>query len=70
MTIRQPNTAAFVVQMQHARYRAWRRQVETFKTVTVGRAMLEHVPEDVWAERFAANEDAYSAVVDELARID
>lgn len=48
----------------------WRKQVEDFLTATGSRAMLEHVSEARWAEHYAANEDAYSAVVAELEKVD
>jgi len=69
MKIRSTTTADFVVCMTHARYRAWRKQVETFKAIEGARAVLEHVPDAAWVERFAVNEDAFSAVVSELAKV-
>lgn len=63
-------TADFVVYMHHARFRVWRRTVEQFKTAQGMRNALQHVNEHVWAHRFAANEDAYSAVISEMRRID
>lgn len=61
---------AFVVHMGHARYCAWRQRVETFAAVHGVRPLLANVPDVQWFERFAANEDAYSAVVSELGHID
>lgn len=52
-----------------ARFAHWRREVEIFKTAEGARCLLEHVGEDVWRLRYAANDDAYSAVVEELERV-
>lgn len=49
-----------------AQYRAWRRQVENFKTVCGGRPTLVHVPEEVWRGSFVSDTDAVSAVVTQL----
>lgn len=66
----QRETRAFVVHMAQQRYCVWREQVETFKAVEGVRCVLEHVPDMQWLEHFAANEDAFSAVVAELAHVD
>lgn len=52
------------------RYFGWRRAVEAFKAVTGVRPLLMHLPDAVWARRFAANQDAFEAVVDELAGVE
>lgn len=59
-------TARFVAHIGQERYRVWREQVERFKSVQGVRAVLVHVPDSQWVARFAANDDAYSAVVEEL----
>lgn len=66
----QCETARFVADMATARYRVWRATVEGFKVNTGGRPLLEHIPEGVWVGRYASNDDAYSAVVEELQRIE
>lgn len=64
------DTTNFVAEMAAWRYRVWRQYVEGFKTTIGARPVLEHLPEEVWAQRFAANDDAFSAVVEELERIE
>lgn len=51
------------------KYRAWRREVEGFKVAEGARQILGHVPEASWWAHYAANEDAFSAVVAELAQV-
>lgn len=58
------------VHVARARYRAWREQVERFMVSQGMRAELEHVSDDQWEQHFAANADAYTAVVDELNQVD
>ncbi len=53
-----------------ARLRHWRTKLETFKAVQGLRPMLDHVTEERWLAHYAANEDAFSAVVSELEAID
>lgn len=53
-----------------ARFRHWRTKLEVFKAVQGVAALLAHVTEDDWRRHYAANEDAFSAVDLELARID
>lgn len=53
-----------------ARYRHWRTKLETFKAVQGVAPLLVHVTEADWRRHYAANEDAFSAVQTELARID
>lgn len=48
----------------------WLKQVHDFMTASGARCLLEHVPTSRWVAHFAANEDAYSAVVAELEQID
>jgi hypothetical protein len=48
----------------------WLKQVEDFMTASGARALLEHVTPSEWLQHYAANEDAYSAVVAELERVD
>lgn len=55
--------------VMEARYTRWRGWVEEFKTVHGFRAVLSHVPEEVWARHFAANEDGFSAVVAEAQNL-
>lgn len=56
--------------VQRERYRAWRHQVEKFQTVAGARATLVHVPEEVWRARFAANDWAFDAVVEQMEAFD
>jgi hypothetical protein len=63
-------TALFVRRMQGERYCAWRALVEGLKTGVGVRAALVHLPEDVWLRHFAANEDAFNALVAELQGVD
>lgn len=51
-----------------ARFRHWRTKLETFKALHGVRPMLEHVSEATWRAHYAANEDAFSAVVRELEK--
>lgn len=51
-------------------YQEWRSRVESFKTTAGARPVLEHVAECVWADHYAANDDACDAVVAELTKID
>jgi hypothetical protein len=53
-----------------ARFRHWRTKLEVFKAVQGVAPLLVHVSEDQWHRYYAANEDAFSAVDSELARID
>lgn len=53
-----------------ARYRHWRTKLEKFKSVQGVAPLLVHVTEADWRRHYAANEDAFSAVQSELARID
>jgi hypothetical protein len=48
----------------------WRRQVEDFMTSSGARCLLGTVSDADWERHYAANEDAYSAVVSELQRVD
>jgi hypothetical protein len=48
----------------------WRKKLETFKAVQGVRAVLDHVSEERWAQHYAANEDAFDAVVAELEKIE
>lgn len=48
----------------------WMRQVEEFKTASGSRCLLEHVSDADWLAHFAANEDAYSAVMAEMEKVD
>lgn len=66
---RDPATAAFLSYMERARYRVWRSQVETFKTLVGARSVLCHVGEDAWAQHYAANDDSVSSVVEELEKV-
>lgn len=66
----QSDTRRFVACMATARYRAWRELVEGFKVNQGARPLLEHVPEGVWLGRYAANDDAFSAVVEELQLVE
>lgn len=52
--------------VQRERYRAWRRQVENFRTATGARFTLVDVPEEVWRAGFSAEADPCSVVVDQL----
>lgn len=63
-------TPEFVARMQRERFRAWRGNVEQFLVAAGVRPLLAHVGDEVWAQYFAANEDAIGAVVGELQRID
>jgi hypothetical protein len=63
-------TRAFVADMQRRRYCAWRKQLELFQVAAGVRRDLVHVPDVSWVQRYAANEDAFSAVLDELERFD
>lgn len=56
--------------VRHHRYREWRGRVEEFKTAAGARPVLINVPEEVWLGRFAANDDAISAVVEQLEGFD
>ncbi len=47
----------------------WRRQVEDFMTANGVRPVLEHLPESVWSAHYAANDDAYGAVLHELEHV-
>lgn len=51
-----------------ARFRHWRTKLEVFKARQGVRPMLEHVSEATWRGHYAANEDAFSAVVKELEK--
>jgi hypothetical protein len=62
-------TDRFVADMATRRFRAWWKQVETFKTNIGARAELEHVHLSVWAGHFACNDDAFSSVVEELVKV-
>jgi hypothetical protein len=53
-----------------ARYLHWRRRLEAFKATQGVAALLVHVSHEDWHRHYAANEDAFSAVQTELARID
>ncbi len=53
-----------------ARYRHWRTKLQVYKAVQGVAALLVHVTEADWRRHYAANEDAFSAVDSELARID
>lgn len=69
MNIRPTTTSGFVVCMARARYRAWREMVELFKVTEGAQAILGHVPDADWFQHFAANEDAFTAVVVELTKV-
>lgn len=53
-----------------ARFRHWRTKLEVFKALQGVAPLLGHVTEDRWRSYYAANEDAFSAVVSELEKID
>lgn len=53
-----------------ARFRHWRTKLEVYKAVQGVAKLLIHVSEADWRRHYAANEDAFSAVESELARID
>ena len=53
-----------------ARFRHWRTKLEVFKALQCMGALLGHVTEEQWRARYAANEDAFSAVVAEMVRVD
>lgn len=53
-----------------ARLRHWRTKLELFKAVQGVRPLLDHVTEEQWLAHYAANEDAFSAVVEELRTIE
>jgi len=53
-----------------ARFRHWRTKVEVFKGTQGVAPLLAHVTEDEWRRHYAANEDAFSAVDSELARVE
>jgi len=59
-------TNRFLAHMERERYRVWREEVERFMVVEGVRPMLIHIPAARWIDRYAANDDAYSAVVEEL----
>lgn len=63
-------TERFVAHIGRERYRLWREELERFKAMAGARPALVHVPEARWLGRFAANDDAYSAVVEELCNVD
>ena len=64
-------TAARLARMQAEQDAlGWRKQAEDFMTALGVRAVLEHVTEAQWSQHYAANEDAYSAVVAELLKVD
>jgi DNA repair photolyase len=63
-------TPLFVRHMEGERYRAWRALVAGITTGFGVRPALVHVPDDVWERYFAANEDAFNAVVTELEAVD
>lgn len=63
-------TARFVEQMNRERYRSWRATVGAIQSAAGARPVLVHVPETVWQARFAANDSAFTAVVEELAKFD
>lgn len=52
-----------------ARFRHWRTKLEVFKASQGVAALLAHVTEDQWRAHYAANEDAFSAVVVELGKV-
>lgn len=73
MCINTDNLPADVVPLfykNEARFLLWRERVETFKATQGARELLGHVSESEWFEYYAANDDAFTAVVSELARID
>ena len=53
-----------------ARFRHWRTKLEVFKGTQGVAPLLAHVTEAQWRAHYAANEDAFSAVDLELAKID
>jgi len=48
--------------------RNWRAQLANYSAVMGFRAELSHVSPATWAARYAANEDAFSAAIEELPR--
>lgn len=48
----------------------WRKQVAEFMTASGSRCLLEHVTDEQWMRHYAANEDAYTAVVAELEKVE
>jgi hypothetical protein len=63
-------TPLFVRHMRNERYQAWRQLVEGLITATGVRPALVHLEEGIWVRHFAANEDAFNAVVAELNGVD
>lgn len=63
-------TPLFVRRMADQRYRAWRLLVENVITAQGVRPALVHLSEAAWFAHFAANEDAFNAVVAELEGVD
>lgn len=63
-------TALFVADMDAKRRLWWLRTVAEFSANQGVRPLLSHVPPADWIRHYAANEDAYSAVTAELARVD
>lgn len=75
MSAHRPNvvnleTPLFVRRMLDARYVAWRYVVEGLITGAGVRPALVHLDEGRWLRHYAANEDAFNAVVAELVRVD
>lgn len=64
------STAAFVAAMEIRRYRFWRMQLDTFQATQGVRPLLSHIPETDWQGKFGANDDAFSATVEELQNVD
>lgn len=63
-------TPLFVRRQRDAAYMRWRALVEQIITATGVRPQLLHLPEGVWVQHFAVNEEAAGAVVAELGRVD
>lgn len=68
--VTQLETPLFVRRMRDDRYVAWRALVEGIVTGTGVRPVLIHLDEGKWLRHFAANEDAFNAVVAELDSVD
>lgn len=63
-------TALFVANMDAKRWEWWLRTVTTFAANQGARPLLSHVAPADWIRHYAANEDAFSAVVLELDRVE
>lgn len=69
-TIDQPDADALpLFHSNAARFRHWRTKLEVFKALQGMGALLGHVTEAQWRAHYAANEDAFTAVVLEAQRV-